>query len=202
MRCVKARRWLSDELDGALRPARKARLAVHLSSCPDCRAYRDDLVRLEAAAGWGLERSADDWAAFERRLEARLDAEARKESVGRALEASRKAWIWPAVASSAAAALILWLSLGPPGGDGGEPLFGGGPESLASLIAAAETDPDVGERLSEQVQRSIREMTGGWQERIRTAAAEDPLFWECLSDEELERLAAELAKDVGGGGVK
>lgn len=201
MRCEKARRWLSDDLDGALGPARKARLAVHLSSCHDCRAYRDDLVRLEATAGRRLERSADDWAAFERRLEARLDAEARNGPVGRVLEANRRAWAWPAVASAAAAALILWLALGRPLGDGGAP-FGGGPDSLASLIAVAETDPDIGERISERVERSIREMTGGWEGRIQAAAAEDPLFWESLSDEELERLAVELAKDIGGGGAK
>ena len=47
MRCSKARRWISRRLDGALEQRLEARLADHLAGCVVCRAYADELARLE-----------------------------------------------------------------------------------------------------------------------------------------------------------
>lgn len=49
MRCDKAERLLSDDLDGALHGARRARLDAHLAGCRACRGRLEGLLRLQAA---------------------------------------------------------------------------------------------------------------------------------------------------------
>ena len=73
MRCQTARRRISDELDGSLRPGRRPGLEAHLRCCPACRAYREDLARIQAAAQRADEPDAF-WAGFEARLGARTAA--------------------------------------------------------------------------------------------------------------------------------
>jgi predicted anti-sigma-YlaC factor YlaD len=47
MRCSKAQRSISRRLDGALEQRLEAPLADHLTGCVACRAYADELARLE-----------------------------------------------------------------------------------------------------------------------------------------------------------
>ena len=85
-------------------------------SCPACRAYRDGLARLQAAAGRPADRSPEYWAGFERRLEAKLDAvgSGRRPPPHRVRRPER--WAWAAAAFSVlAAAGGLWLVLRPAG---------------------------------------------------------------------------------------
>lgn len=51
MRCVKARRLISDGLDEPLRPDRAGALAGHLEGCPECRAFARDLGLIVDQAG-------------------------------------------------------------------------------------------------------------------------------------------------------
>ena len=48
MRCERARKLLSDQLDGALPASARARLEAHIGACQACRAYGEALVRLQA----------------------------------------------------------------------------------------------------------------------------------------------------------
>ncbi|TFG56526.1 MAG: zf-HC2 domain-containing protein, partial [Candidatus Aminicenantes bacterium] len=72
MRCETITKWLSDDLDGALSPNRKARLEAHLRECRACLGTRSDLILLQAEALPVADRSPEYWAAFEKRLESKL----------------------------------------------------------------------------------------------------------------------------------
>jgi hypothetical protein len=48
MKCKRSQRWSSDEIDGALPEKRKRKLESHLAVCSTCRAYHQDLLRLQA----------------------------------------------------------------------------------------------------------------------------------------------------------
>ena len=63
MRCAKARKLISDDLDGLLTPQRKTALDSHLESCPCCRDYKHDLAAIVEKAGNlpALEPSASSW---------------------------------------------------------------------------------------------------------------------------------------------
>ncbi|MCE9613455.1 MAG: zf-HC2 domain-containing protein [Lentisphaerae bacterium] len=47
MNCHQAQRWLSARQDGALDPARVARLAAHVASCAACRRFEQQLAALK-----------------------------------------------------------------------------------------------------------------------------------------------------------
>lgn len=50
MNCWRAQRWLSEELDGALKSRRARALAEHLERCPACRAFRERCLLLRSMA--------------------------------------------------------------------------------------------------------------------------------------------------------
>ncbi len=49
MNCKKARKWMSREFDDALSDRRIERLNEHLSACADCRAVREQWLKLRSA---------------------------------------------------------------------------------------------------------------------------------------------------------
>ena len=51
MRCGKARKWLSAEIDGELPAERKVLLERHLSQCGSCVGYRERLLAQQRALG-------------------------------------------------------------------------------------------------------------------------------------------------------
>jgi predicted anti-sigma-YlaC factor YlaD len=63
MRCAKARKLISDELDGLLTPNKKEALQLHLESCPGCREFRQDLAAIveKAMSLPSLEPSPSSW---------------------------------------------------------------------------------------------------------------------------------------------
>jgi len=200
MRCGTKRKQVSDLLDGALPPAKEASLEAHVRDCPACRAYRADLVRLRAEAAPALERSAEYWAGFEQRLASRLDSvEIGSLSVGRPVFPGRKR-AWAAAAVLAILAAGTYFVLLRPANGTGEMVWIAYEDPLAPLILEAESDPEYGSLVNSQVLGSIGEMAPVPDAVV--PAADDPFFWEGLSDRELEFIAAELAKGTGLGGPK
>jgi len=202
MRCRKAERLLSDDLDGALGPGRRARLEAHLQSCPACRAYRDGLARIGEAVRPSAERPSEYWAGFERRLEARLDLDragrvavaepfsGRRRLAGAAAGASVLAVlavVWFAFLRPEPVALAVWL---PPD------------DPFASLYLEFEADPELAGAVDREIRASIDEIAPALDEDVAALLAADPLFWEGLSEEELGAIADGLERESGLGGLK
>jgi hypothetical protein len=202
MRCAEAERRLSDGFDGTLAPRIKARLEAHLALCPSCRAYRDGLVRLHASAGRPAERSSEYWAGFESRLEEKLDAlGARREG-----EARPSFPAWRRRAFAAASVLVLaaagvWLVLARRGSEA-TPAWAYSVDGLAPLMQEAEADPGLAGDLDRVVRASLEELDPAADPDAAALAADDPFFWESLTDDELGAIASGLEKDPGLGGPK
>jgi predicted anti-sigma-YlaC factor YlaD len=202
MRCRKAERLLSDDLDGALGRAGKARLEAHVRTCPDCRAYRDGLARLREAVGPPEERPAEYWAGFERRLEARLDREPGGRVPAAAPSPRRRLLLWTTVGASFLLVLAaVWYAFlrtdaaGPavwsPSGD-----------PLASFYLEIETDPELALAVDREIKASIDEIAPALDADALVFRAADPLFWDGLSEEELGVIAAGLEQEESPGGPR
>lgn len=201
MRCRTAEKRLSDALDGALGPRERTRLEAHLRTCPACRAARDALVRLGEAAGPSAERSDEDWSGFERRLEARLDGEpAGRQAVGAPFPARRRlAWAAAGFVLLAAVA-AAWFAARRPQADLAAWLTD--PDAFGPVLLEAEADPEVGRAFESEIQASLEALSPAPDADAAALAAADPLFWEGLSDEELEALVVALERESGVGGPK
>ena len=200
MRCGKADKWLSDDLDGVLPARRKARLDAHLGSCLACCASRDELARLQAASGGPADRSPDYWAGFERRLEAKLDAIGSGKAAA-APPAAWRRWGWAVPAVLFLAAAGVWLALDRKGAGLTEAWIPAG-EGLFPMIEAVEADPGLEQEVDLLVRSSLAELAASVDADAAVLSAADPLFWEGVSDEELRAIASELEKESGPGGPK
>jgi hypothetical protein len=201
MRCRTAEKRLSDGLDGALGPRREARLEAHLRSCPGCRGVRDALARLQAEAALPVDRPDAYWAGFEARLASRLDREpAGERPAGMPFPRRRRlAWAVAGVALIAGAALWLVLLRPRPVLTAGWPFEA---DPLAPLLLEAESNPELGRAIEKEVQTSLEALSPGPGADSAALAAADPLFWEGLSEQELEAIAAAMEKEQGMGGPK
>jgi len=201
MRCGAARRRLSDEIDGALRPGRKAGVEAHLRVCPACRAYRGELVRIQAAAALPAVPAPDEfWDSFEDLVSRKIAAgEAGRASVAVPF-ASRRRSAWAAAAAAVLAGVALGYVLlrpGPPATEAWVP-YG---DPLDGLIFAAEADPELAGRVEKEIRVSIDELLPAPEETEGAVVfAADPFFWEGLSEDELQAIVAALETESGHGG--
>lgn len=198
MRCEKARRWISDELDSALAAPWKARLEDHLAGCPACRAYHEDLEILAVGVRSRPtdEPPTDYWPGFGKRLERKLASPVRP-----ARPAPRpgfRRWAWAGAASLIVVAAAIYVALFRPVAEPDAPWLPNG-NSLAWILLEAEGDPDLTSLLDREVRASIEEMTVGPDENIPVPFVDDPLFWEGLSEEELRFIASELEAETDRG---
>lgn len=198
MRCATARRRLSDEIDGALRQGRTSRLEAHLRTCPSCRAYGQQLSRIQAQGRLAGERAPEGWTAFERSLEARLDAvEPGGRRVPRPFAGLRLAWA--AAAATALIAVAAWYALRPSGAPAIE-TWAAYDDVLNPLMAAADADSDLAGRIDREIGAMIDEMAPAPDAEALALPAADPLFWESLSDDDLRSIISDLEGETGKGG--
>lgn len=199
MRCGTMKKWLSDDLDGALAPKKKACLEAHLRECPGCRAYRSDLVGLQAGASAAADRSPEYWASFERRLESKLAAaESGRKTVGAPFFA-RRAWAWTAAGFLVLVAVGTYFAIIRPGATW-QTAWAPYEDSLDPLLQEAEASPEIGNLVNREILALIADLNPVTDNDFASSYAVDPLFWEGLTDEELEYLAAEMKKETGRGG--
>jgi len=199
MRCAPARKRLSDALDGALRPGRKPGVEAHVKACESCRSYRDGLARIQAGAALPDAHPPEFWAAFERGLERKLAAaEAGRATVVPAL-AVRRRLAWAAAAAMVLAGAGIWYALLRPQMPVTE-AWVPYEDVLDPFVEAAEADPELAASVDREVRAAIDEMTPARDADAVVLSAADPLFWEALSDDELEDIIAELEDETGRGG--
>lgn len=201
MRCERAKKLLSDWVDGALSASDGARAEAHLRGCAACRAYREDLVRLQAGVGAEPEPFPGYWAGFEARLAAKLDAAPAGRRPADSPVAARRRLAWAAAGCLVLAAAGAYLGLVRKAGGNGEAAWLAYEDELTPLLQEAEANAEFGRLLEREVLASIGELAPA-AEADAVIPADDPLFWEGLSDAELEMIAAELGKETGLGGPK
>ncbi len=202
MRCETIKKWLSDDQDGALAPKRKARLEAHLRDCRDCRGYRADLTRLQAGTPPAADRSPDYWASFERKLGSRLAIVEYGRKPARAPFSAGRRWAWATAGFLVVAAVgIVYFAVNRPGGTL-ETAWVPYEDRLARLLQEAEADPEVENLFNRELLASIADAAPDAEDDYAVPIAADPLFWEGLSEEELQYIAVELERDTGNGGPK
>ncbi|OGD20017.1 MAG: hypothetical protein A2Y70_08300 [Candidatus Aminicenantes bacterium RBG_13_64_14] len=201
MRCETIKKWLSDDLDGALSPKRKARLDAHNRECRTCRGYRADLTCLQAGAPPVEDRSPECWAAFERRIESKLAFAEPVREASRARLFPGRRWAWAAAGFLVMVAVGIYFAVNRPGGTLGT-AWVPYEDSLARLLQEAEVDPEVENLVNRELLASIAAVAPDPEEDYAFPFAADPLFWEGLSEEELEYIAVELERETGNGGPK
>jgi len=111
MKCVTAREWINDLMDGALGVDREAELNAHLAGCPDCRELARDFSAIVRAAK-SLP-SSEPAAAVWQKIAAGVREVRRVAPAEAAEERSRLRRFWaPAGWAYAAAAALLLLAVG------------------------------------------------------------------------------------------
>ena len=201
MRCETMKKWLSDDLDGALAPAKKARLEAHLRGCPGCRADRACLARLQSSAAPAEDRSPEYWTGFEERLGSKLAGIERGRRTVCVPFSARRKWAWAAAGFLAIAMAGTYFAVSRAAGTV-ETAWVSYEDSLAPLLREAEANPEFGSLVNREILASIEELTPVPENELTVPSADDPLFWEGLSEDELRYIALELERETGRGGLK
>jgi anti-sigma factor RsiW len=201
MNCEKARKWISDGYDGALRAGRAARLERHLRACPGCRSYRDDLTRIEEMVGAGIvpERGPDYWQDFGRRLDARLRAAAPAPCRGNVVAHVRSKWAWAGACLLVLAVVGAYLVVLRPRPLPG-PVVLSAEEILTHVFSEIDSDEEFEASFNREILASIRETVAVRPEEAFLRFDDNPFVWEGMSDEELRLVETELERETGHGG--
>jgi anti-sigma factor RsiW len=201
MNCEKARKWISDGRDGALRAGRAARLERHLRTCRGCRSYRDDVARIEdlVEAAPAMEPGPDYWQDFNRRLEARLREGAPVSSREKATASARWKWAWAGasflVLAFVGVSLVILRPRPAPG-----PVVLSAEEVLTRVFGEIGGDEELEASFDREILASIRESMAVRPEEAFFRFDDNPFVWEGMSEEELRFIETELEKETGHGG--
>ena len=195
MNCRKCERLVSDSLDGRLSESAARDLEAHLAGCPSCRAYRARLDRIqrEAAVPGETPVPAGYWDEFSAQLRARLEPAGAGE---RRRRFRQRGWRWAWIALPAAAAgVLIFLQVFRPNPPSVADLLGNGERLDAAGLASLEGTELAGQ-LHDVILAAIQEETGFLSADELPAYADDPGFWENLTDDEVAVLDREIAKEL------
>jgi hypothetical protein len=214
MRCGTWEKWISDARDGSLTGKRAVRLERHLQDCASCRAYRNDLARVEKRAkdlaDPGL--APGEWAEFSRRLEARLATFSASRGAGghqvdghqdrRVVLGPTPIWtrLQAGVSYLVLAFLVTYLLVFRPRGVQ-EPAVVAFEDSLAQVISEIGSNPDLEGAFNQEILASIDEVVRPADVEVSVAFDDNPIFWEGVSEEDLRFIESELRKEHGHGGL-
>jgi hypothetical protein len=198
MRCKKIKRWISDDLDGALKPGRKKRLAEHLASCPACQTYKRGLEALQAAVqnAAGPAPSLEYWPNALGRLAERIREAPGPERVRPAPALfPHVRWALAGAASLLVAAAVLYFALTPARVER-EALPAGFEEGWSALNRELSDNPELARAFAFSLRSALNEPLREIQGEVVPLIDGHALFLEDLSDEEVLLLNAELAKEI------
>jgi len=196
MNCRKCERLASGSMDNKLSGREARELEVHLAGCPSCRAYRARLGRIqrEACVRGETPIPAGYWDDFSARLRARLEP---AWAAGHRRRFPPRGWRWAGLAVPAAAAgVMIFLQVFRPGPVSVADLFSHEGRLDAASLAVLE-DAELAGELEDVILAAIQEETGFLSPDELPLLADDPGFWESLTDEEaalLDRVIAEELK--------
>ncbi|MEW5901323.1 MAG: zf-HC2 domain-containing protein [Acidobacteriota bacterium] len=195
MRCTESERLISDALDGALSEKKGREVRAHLAGCPRCRAYQESLVRIQTLSQ-SLEKpslSPDYLERFSASVEIRLRRREKRAGLWPALRPTWK-WAWLAVPVFLAAVLGLALFWGrgetPP-----QDIY-----SFENLVRRLDHEigenAELAERVSGLIASAVVEGLDFPATEAESFFAENALFWEALSEEELRLLDEAIRKEI------
>jgi anti-sigma factor RsiW len=202
MRCEKAKRWISEVLDGRLSEKKRFRLDAHLENCSICRSYKTGLERVQREAILAGDKGPgpEYFAALLIRLRARLKAEdAAALPIERHAPAffPRGRWAWAGAASLlfAAAGIFFISSRTRLPQESYWPAFD---EPLASFEHQISDNPEVAAEFDQAVRKSLRETAGIRHADVEPLLADHTMLVESLTEEEIQAFDAALQKEISG----
>jgi len=195
MSCRKWERRISDSMDGKLSEKASRDLEVHLAECPPCRACRARVERIQRETAVRETPFVPDgyWDDFSARLGARLESAG---GGGRRPDLERQGWRWAWLGAAAAAAgvLIFFQVFRPVPSSVTEPWSY--EERLDTAGQAVLEGGELAGELDESVLASIQEDTGVLSPDELPPLADDPVFWDSLTDDEAAVIDREIAKEL------
>ena len=195
MRCRKAERLISGSLDSRLSAGSARDLEAHLAGCPSCRSYRArlDLIQKGAAVPGETSVPSGYWDDLSARVRARLEP-ASAGAPPRPFPLRGWRWAWLAVPAAAAGLLVFIQVFRPASVSDMDPIIQEGRLAAASL--AVLEDPELAGELDDLVLAAIQEETGFLSLDELPPLADDPGFWDGLTDEEVSLIDGEIAKEL------
>jgi Putative zinc-finger len=200
MRCKKAEKWISDDIDGCLSADQRRLLESHLAECGSCRAYHKRLVNIQKESrGLFLPQVAPGyWQESILRLKARL--EARKDGLkigGRQAIAvfPRRRWAWAGATALLVVAFGLYFILSGPK-DSRDIVAFSFEDAIKGINQDIGSNPELERELDLIIQDSIHEHIGEISEVANPFHYENPLFIESLNEEELQLLDRALKTEL------
>ena len=195
MRCRKAERLISGSLDSRLSAGSARDLEAHLVDCPSCRSYRAglDLIQKGAAVRGETPVPSGYWDELSARVRARLEPASAGVHPCRFPHRGWR-WAWLAVPAAAAGFLIFLQVIRPDPFSVMDLINQEGRLAAASLAVLA--DPELAGELDDLVLAAIQEETGFLSLDELPPLADDPGFWEGLTDEEVRLIDGEIAKEL------
>ncbi|UCE41997.1 MAG: zf-HC2 domain-containing protein [Candidatus Aminicenantes bacterium] len=197
MKCRQIEQWLSDSVDGAISEKKKAIIESHITTCPACLAFQDQIEKIneEARNLDALEMSPAQSREFSSRLKSALIEMEEGQSQG-VLHAFRNKWVFVPASLIMISLFILIFVFYEKGDFQDEEFY-----VFSFGNAVEEINRDMGNDLILQeafhslVSASINEMliTADWDEMLIWEG--EFFFWEEFSEEELGNLEPEIKKD-------
>ncbi len=194
MRCEHYRAWISDDIDGSLARKKKRKLEAHLSRCPDCPAYRKDLLRLQAESR--LDEADPVAPEYYEKFSAALETRLRREGgIGRRTRRPALSWRWAWISAPLALAMILAVLIF----RGGRASFGREILSFEGCLESVYLEIGEDDESAAEFNRFLSgsllggEDGAGLEDGLELWS--DPLFWRSLSDEDLRSIETEIMKE-------
>lgn len=198
MKCKSVEKWISDSLDKDISERKKSLIEKHLTRCPDCRAFRENILVLEKEIRTIdiVEVSQDYKKQFSSRLKSRiLSLEEKDKKI--ALPFFKQRWILASSAFVLAAILVsVFLLILPERGQEMEFYAFSFGDAVEEIYIEIGDDLELERAFNSQILASINDLLSpsAWTEQQRTN--DDLFLWEDLTDEELEFLESAIKKET------
>jgi len=196
MNCKKIERWVSDELDGALAPDKKQRVARHLATCRACREFQRtaQLIQTESRRVDVPAVSPEHLEALSGRVWDRIRREKGAPGEGRWAIFRGLRWAWLAAPVALALVVSVFLSpsrVGPPPDDVFS-IEGCFDRVVREIAGDEELAAGFGSFLEESLaqEESLLFFSDG------SALWNEPDFWISLSEEALGWLEDEIKEEI------
>lgn len=196
MKCKKIEKWLSDRIDGESSEKVRKEVEDHLQKCSSCRAYQEQLERIQAAAkevDYGRV-SPEYWEGFPSRIKERLISM-------RSLPKQRRPfawdWRWAWIGTGLALAIFIGLCFFSFWGKAGQEVYVFSFEdSMAHVFREIGDNSELAEIFNAIILESIGESFGEIEEEfipgLESSTFPEEEFWE----EELINLDSEINEEI------
>jgi predicted anti-sigma-YlaC factor YlaD len=178
MKCERARKLISDDIDGRLSGKRAEALERHIQSCAACRAYRGDVAIIQARskAQPAPSLSPEDWARIERDLERELGRAPRARYRTALFPGIRLRLAWVGAAVLLVGAMVFYLTKS--GSAGLDAAFLSYEGSLGRIYGETRDDPELADSFNRLVLADIGDTIRAGHSELPVDLLANPYFLE------------------------